>query len=163
MAVPGNLRTCRGRVDRSRHRLGGCGGGRCNARLTDGTSEEGSLWAWSAFRGEVRCCPRSGLSPAAAEVSRPTVLIGGFFLPGASTGVWCSRYRLPNFPHSPAGQGRERHRLRPDLADRSQPVRLFRLIQFVHLGRDDHVWPVLELEPSLQLQVRFHPSTAGIE
>ncbi len=41
---------------------------------------------------------------------------GGCFLPWLK----CCRYCLPNFPHSPAGEGRERQRLHAFLADGAQ-------------------------------------------
>ncbi len=74
----------------------------------------------------------------------------------------CFRYRLPNFPHSPAGCGRERQRLGV-LPDGFQASSLLCLIQFVDLGCDDHIWMVIGLEPRFQIEVLIHPATARVQ
>ena len=75
----------------------------------------------------------------------------------------CFRYCLPNFPHSPATEGRERQRLHAFLADGAQSALLLRLIQLVGLGGYYQVRPAVMLEPPLQIEIFLHPSAAGIQ
>ena len=56
------------------------------------------------------------------------------------------RYRLPNFPHSPACDGRERQRLGV-LPNGFESALLLCLIQFVDLGCHDQIGKVVGFEP----------------
>ena len=59
--------------------------------------------------------------------------------PGLPVAVVCFRYRLPNFPHSPAGDGRARQGLHILLADSGESPLCVRLVEFVHLCGDHQV------------------------
>ena len=77
--------------------------------------------------------------------------------------VKCFRYCLPNFPHSPATEGRERQRLHAFLADGAKSALLLSLIQLVCLGSYYQVRPAVMLEPPLEIEIFLHPSAAGIQ
>ncbi len=76
------------------------------------------------------------------------------------------RYRLPNFPHSPARWRRERQglalqSLTPD-GGRLKPF-FFLTSQLVCLGGDHDEPPVMKLQPLLEFQVLFHPAPTRVE
>ena len=88
---------------------------------------------------------------AGAEFSRAVVSVGFSVFSDFSCGrsvclPWleCCRYCLPNFPHSPAGYGRERQRLHAFLADGAQAALFFRLIQLIGLGGDHQIRPAVD-------------------
>ncbi len=120
------------------------------------------------FPRDVRgrpCRTRPRERPSSRAVYRwvfpafPAVLAVGWSLPWLE----CFRYRLPNFPHSPACDGRERQRLHALLADGAKAAVLFRLIQLVDLCGDHQVRSAVILKPALEIQVLVHPSAAGIQ
>ena len=107
---------------------------------------------------------------------RPAFVSAGRFSAGFSAGLFrfvlrracllavqCFRYRLPNFPHSPACQGRERQRLRRLpcgwRANRAlAPIDSICLSSWRSPGT-----ACRELQPLLQFQILLHPSAAGIQ
>jgi hypothetical protein len=74
----------------------------------------------------------------------------------------CFRYRLPNFPHSPACNSREWQCLGM-MPDGFQSAQLLSLVQFVNLGCNDDVRVTVGLEPHFEIEVLIHPAAAGIQ
>src|SRR5271155_3615236 len=76
------------------------------------------------------------------------------------------RYRLPNFPRSPARWRRERQN---QPAGRMFPKRqhavmlIFLCFQLIRLRGDHMKSPSMELQPLLEFQILFHPTPARVE
>ena len=125
------------------------------------------LWGRSAARSP------SSAGGAADAVSRAATFSAGaaeslvfsvFSCGGADLpAVVCFRYRLPNFPHSPACHGRARQRLGATVANGGQSPMCVRLVEFVHLRGDHHILLLMRLQPLLQFQIRGHPTPPAIQ
>ena len=77
-------------------------------------------------------------------------------------GLSCFPDRLPNFPHSPARCGRERHRLAPGpVADRGQTASSSVCVSLSIFRGDHQVWPVVVFQPLLQFQISSPSSRGG--